>query len=99
MKSEVIRVLPPDNNSAENAPVVNLCFYCSADTEIILCNWCRHVYYCRKHQSIHRSRSKCFPFIVFRSEHEHEGPLNGLHGLRGQRKLLASRDIRAGKNF
>ena len=96
MKSEVIRVLPADNIS-EDAPVVQKCFYCSTDQEIILCNWCRQVYFCRKHQSIHRSRSKCFPFVVCRSEHD--GPLNG-HGLGGgRRKLLASRDIRAGKNF
>ena len=88
MKSEVIRVLPQlENTAAEDAPVVqHLCFYCGTSHEVLLCNWCRQIYYCRKHQSIHRSRSKCFPFIVSR----------GCGGLRG-RRLLASRDIKPGK--
>ena len=87
MKSEVIRVLPQLENEKEDAPVVpHLCFYCSTAHEVLLCNWCRQIYYCRKHQSIHRSRSKCFPFIVSR----------GCGGLRG-RRLLASRDIKPGK--
>lgn len=87
MKSEVIRVLPQlENTAAEDAPVVqHLCFYCGTSHEVLLCNWCRQIYYCRKHHSIHRSRSKCFPFIVSRG------------GLRG-RRLLASRDIKPGKS-
>ena len=31
---------------------------------VTLCNWCRSVYFCRKHHSIHRKQSKCSPYVI-----------------------------------
>ena len=57
------------------------CFYCGKHANH-LCNWCRSVYYCcPEHYKHHRNKSKCYPFRI-------------AGGSGGQRRLVASRDIR-----
>ena len=72
MKSKPVQVLPPSIQS-EDPILTSTCFYCGlgggqgfhqGSNEVFLCNWCRLVYYCEKHYSIHRSRSKCFPYVI-----------------------------------
>jgi hypothetical protein len=64
------------------------CFYCGSTnkSELVLCNWCRSVYYCSKHHGFHRNRSKCCPFIISVTSD-------------GKKKVLASRSIRTGENI
>merc|ERR1712241_363746 len=66
MRTELVRVLPEGVHDEDNPVLPSKCFYCghSEPEEVILCNWCRSVYFCRKHHSIHRSRSKCSPYII-----------------------------------
>ena len=81
MRTELVRVLPEGAHDEDNPVLPSKCFYCghSDQEEVTLCNWCRSVYFCRKHYSIHRNRSKCSPYVISDGK-----------------KLLASRDIKAG---
>lgn len=85
MRSELVRVIPTGLHD-EDSPVLRLiCFFCGEKEEVVLCNWCRSVYYCRKHHAAHRNRSKCAPFVLQQGQH--------------LKKMLASRDIKPGETI
>jgi len=66
MRTELVRVLPEGSHDEDNPVLPSKCFYCGLNDqdEVSLCNWCRSVYFCRKHHSMHRSRSKCSPYVI-----------------------------------
>lgn len=64
MRTELIRVLPQGLHDEDDPVLPGKCFYCGTENEVLLCNWCRSVFYCRKHHGFHRHRSKCWPFVI-----------------------------------